>query len=129
MTVNFSGANAVIYAVTAETSFNRLISLTDTGASSVVTTLATCPNNELFRAVKFAPILNPFPAPSLGAPALADGQFTFSLTGVAGYKYVIESSSDLTNWLPLQTNTTPSTITPTNTANFSQVYFRAVYFP
>jgi hypothetical protein len=39
--VDFSGAHPVIYATTAEASTNRLVSITDTGAASTVTTLAT----------------------------------------------------------------------------------------
>jgi hypothetical protein len=129
LTVDFSGANPVIYAVTAETAANRLIAITDTGAGSAAATLATCPANELFRAVKFAPILNPFPAPSLGEVVLAGGQFSFILTGVTGYQYVIESSPDLLNWQPAQTNISPFTFTQTNAAGNAQEYFRAVHFP
>jgi hypothetical protein len=129
LAVNFIGANPVIYAVTAETAANRLIAITDTGAGSAAVTLATCPPNELFRAVKFAPALNPFPAPGLSVPTLAGGQFSFNLTGVAGYEYVIEASSDLTVWLPVQTNTAPFTFILTNAAGNAQQYFRAVCFP
>jgi hypothetical protein len=129
LTVNFSGANPVIYAVTAETAANRLIAVTDTGAGSAAVTLATCPPNELFRAVKFAPALNPFPAPGLSAATLAGGQFSFNLTGVAGYEYVIQASADLANWLPAQTNTAPFTFTLTNPAAYPRQYFRAAHFP
>ncbi len=129
LTVDFSGAFPVIYAITAETAANRLIAITDIGAGSVAVTLSTCPPLELFRAVKFAPALNPFPAPSLGAATLAGGQFTFNLTGVPGFSYVIEASSDLMNWLPLQTNTAPSGFTVINTSSPAQQYFRAVFFP
>ncbi len=129
LTVNFSGANPVIYAVTAETAANRLIAITDTGVGSVAVTLASCPPNELFRAVKFAPALNPFPAPGLSVPTFSGGQFSFNLTGVAGYEYVIETSADLAGWQPLQTNTAPFTFTLTNAAGNAQQYFRAVYFP
>jgi hypothetical protein len=129
LTVSFSGANPVIYAVTAETAGNRLIAITDKGVGSVAVTLASCPPNELFRAVKFAPALNPFPAPGLSVPTLSGGQFSFNLTGVAGYEYVIQASADLTSWLPVQTNTAPFTFTLTNATGQAQQYFRAVYFP
>jgi hypothetical protein len=129
LAVNFSGANPVIYAVTAETAGNRLIAITDTGAGSAAVTLASCPANELFRAVKFAPVLNPFPAPELRVPALTGGQFSFNLTGVAGYEYVIEASADLATWQPVQTNAAPFTFTQTNAAGYSQEYYRAVSFP
>jgi len=60
---------------------------------------------------------------------LAGGQFSFNLTGVAGYEYVIQASADLTGWQPVQTNTAPFTFTLTNAAGNAQQYFRAVYFP
>jgi hypothetical protein len=129
LTVEFSGANPVIYAVTAEAEANRLIAITDTGAASAAVTLATCPTNEWLRAVKFAPALNPFPAPELGAATLSAGQFSLNLAGVAGYEYVIEASADLMNWLPVQTNTAPFTFTLTNASGNPQQYYRAVYFP
>ncbi len=129
LTVDFSGAHPVIYAITAETASNRLIAITDTGTASFAVTLATCPSNQRFRAVKFAAILNPFPAPELGTATLTAGQLSFNVAGVAGYQYVIESSADLTNWLPLQTNAAPFIFTLTNTFSFAQQYFRAAYFP
>lgn len=53
LTVDWSGANAVIYATTSEGSgSNRLIKITDTGAGSAVTTLATSATNTAFRGVE-----------------------------------------------------------------------------
>jgi hypothetical protein len=129
LTVDFNGARPFICAVTAEMAANRLIAITDTGAASVAVTLASCPANEWFRAVKFAPALSPSLAAELSAPALAGGQFSFNVAGVAGYQYVIEASADLMNWLPLQTNTAPFVFTLTNAFASSQQYFRAAYFP
>jgi hypothetical protein len=129
LAVDFGGARPIIYAITAETVTNRLIAITDAGDGSAVVTLASCPANELFRAVKFAPALSLPAAPQLGAPELAGGKLSFNLTGVAGDSYVIESSSNLTTWLPVGTNTSPFTFVLTNAAGYSQEYFRAVYFP
>ncbi|NDC43140.1 MAG: hypothetical protein EBZ77_16595, partial [Chitinophagia bacterium] len=57
VTADFSGANPIVYATTAETSLNRLIKITDTGASSgaTATTLATAGTNTIFRGLAFAP--------------------------------------------------------------------------
>lgn len=129
LAVNFNSATPLVYAVTAETAANRLILITDAGPAAPAATLATAPPGELFRAVRFAPALNPFPAPGLSAAALAGGQFSFDLAGVAGYEYVIEASADLAAWQPAQTNTAPFTFTLTNTAAGSQRFFRAVCFP
>jgi hypothetical protein len=129
LTVDFSGARPIIYAITAETVTNRLIAITDAGEGSAVVTLASCPPNELFRAVKFGPALSLPSAPQLSAPALAGGQLSFNLTGVAGYSYAIESSTNLTAWLRVETNMAPFTFVLTNAAGNAQEYFRAVYVP
>jgi hypothetical protein len=125
LTVDFGGANPVIYAVTAETTTNRLIAITDTGAEAGAVTLAACANNELFRAVKFAPELSPFPRPELSATALSGGQFSFNLTGVPGFEYVIESSTNLRNWVSVETNIAPFAFTLTNAVAAPNEFFRA----
>jgi len=124
LTVDFSGANPVVYAITAETAANRLIAITDTGPSSPAVTLATAANNEWFRAVKFGLVLNPFPSFTLDAPQVAEGQFNFSVAGVAGYSYVIQSSTDLIGWTSLQTNTAPFTFAIPSAGGAQ--FFRAV---
>jgi hypothetical protein len=66
LAVDFSGLNPVIYATTAEATANRLITITDTGAASLATTLATASANEIFRGLEFAPVV---PEPSVAALA------------------------------------------------------------
>jgi len=56
--VDFSGANPIIYATSAEATFNRLIKITDTGSGSTATTLATAPATTIFRGISFAPVNN-----------------------------------------------------------------------
>jgi 2',3'-cyclic-nucleotide 2'-phosphodiesterase (5'-nucleotidase family) len=57
LTVDFSGIDPVIFATTSESSgSNRLIKITDTGAGSSSSTLATSPTNTAFRGVAFAPV-------------------------------------------------------------------------
>jgi len=62
LTVDWSGANPIIYATTTESSANRLIEITDAGSSSPYTTLATAPANTVFRGVDFAPSAAPEPS-------------------------------------------------------------------
>jgi hypothetical protein len=62
LAVDFSSPNPVIYATTAEATANRLITLTDTGASSTATTLATASANEIFRGLEFTPTIVPEPS-------------------------------------------------------------------
>lgn len=56
LAVDFTGPDPVIYAVTEESSANRLIKVTDTGSGSAVTTLATAAANYVFRGVDFTPV-------------------------------------------------------------------------
>jgi hypothetical protein len=62
-----------IYATTAETSANRLISVKDVGSAAAdaatLVTLGTSPTGEIFRGVDFAPVVVPEPS-SLGLSAM-----------------------------------------------------------
>ena len=62
------------------------------------------------------------------APAThASGQYALTVAGVPGYKYVVQASTDLVNWVPMQTNTAPFTFVDTNAGNFCQRFYRSVY--
>jgi hypothetical protein len=60
--VDFSGANPVIYGTTAEASANRLVEVTDAGAGSAFTVLATADANTVYRGVDFTPSQVPEPS-------------------------------------------------------------------
>jgi hypothetical protein len=55
---------------------------------------------------------------------------TFNVTvggvGIPGYNFVIECSTDLVNWQPLQTNSSPFTFTETNAFNRPLHFYRAI---
>ena len=69
------------------------------------------------------------PAATLSAANRAeDGTFSFLVTGVPGYKYVIQSSTDLSNWSSVKTNTAPFTFTD-NSPNADQKFYRSYYSP
>jgi hypothetical protein len=66
------------------------------------------------------------PSGILIAPSYsAEGVFQFNLAGAAGSNYVIEASTNLTDWIPLETNTSPFTFTDTNAVNFLLRFYRA----
>lgn len=127
LTVDFSGAQPVIYAITAESVSNRLIALTDSGTAAAAVTLATSPANELYRAVKFGPASVSLPAPTLSAPVWNGGTFSVTVGGPSGFPCVVEESGDLIKWGPVQTNTVPFAFVLTNAAG-SQ-FFRAASLP
>jgi hypothetical protein len=59
LTVDWSGAVPVLFAITEETSANRLIRIEDTGTGSAALTLATAGANTIFRGVDFTPVPEP----------------------------------------------------------------------
>jgi hypothetical protein len=67
LVVDYSGALPVLYATTTESSGNRIVSTTDTGAFGTMTDLvgAAAPANTAFRGITFAPV--PEPVSVLGA--------------------------------------------------------------
>ncbi|HEV2694839.1 MAG TPA: fibronectin type III domain-containing protein [Verrucomicrobiae bacterium] len=69
----------------------------------------------------------PVPPVALGAPARAGSQFSFSVSGATGSQYVVQASTNLVNWVSLQTNTAPFMFVDTKAACFSQRYYRTYY--
>lgn len=66
---------------------------------------------------------------TLTAAAHASGQFALTVAGATGHQYVIEASTDLVNWVPVQTNTAPFTFVDTQAGQFNQRFYRTVYIP
>jgi hypothetical protein len=70
-------------------------------------------------------------APVLTSMHMNNGSFSFSVTGSPG-KYVVQASSDLVNWTPIQTNSiaTGSTsfiFTNDSATNFVQRFYRSFF--
>jgi hypothetical protein len=75
-------------------------------------------------------VLLPAPPIMLSAPSYgANGVFQFNVVGAAGSNYVIEASTNLTDWLPLETNTSPFTFADTNAVNVPLQFYRAQPWP
>jgi hypothetical protein len=70
-------------------------------------------------------------APSLSALPAPSGQFTFRLNGQPGTPYVLQTSSNLSNWAAVSTNLLAgASMTFTNAATGSaQKFWRAVWQP
>ena len=70
----------------------------------------------------------PSAAALLGQPKRnGNGKFTFTVTGIPGYKYVVQTSTDLTHWTSLQTNVSPFVVETTPTSSEAKRFFRANY--
>jgi hypothetical protein len=55
------------------------------------------------------------------------GQFSCNISGVPGYQYIVQASSDLVNWTSVQTNTAPFTFVDNDMGQVSHRFYRAAY--
>lgn len=62
----------------------------------------------------------------LTAAGLVAGQFSFTVTGTPGVSYVVEASTNLADWFPVQTNVAPFQFVDLNPAGLSQCFYRSV---
>ncbi len=97
VTVDFSGANPVIYATTTESTANRLIKITDTGSGSTATTLATAPATTFFRGVTFTPKSSQTITPIATTATKTYGDSPYSVATTASSGLTVTYSSDNTS--------------------------------
>lgn len=81
---DFSGINPIVYATTAAGGANSLIAISDLGASSTATVLATAPNNTNFRGLAFAPCSLPLVSLISNAPICAGETLSLSSSVLGG---------------------------------------------
>jgi hypothetical protein len=62
-------------------------------------------------------------------PSSFTDSFQFTITGVPGLNYAIEASTNLVDWTPLATNSSPCTFVDDDATNFPARYYRSVYLP
>lgn len=61
---------------------------------------------------------------SLTSAIRTAGQFHFAVSGTAGAKYVVQASTNLVDWVSVQTNTAPFTFTDPDAGSYSQRFYR-----
>ena len=71
----------------------------------------------------------PSAAAMLTALPASDGRFSFSLSGVSGYQYVVQASTNLMDWVSVETNTAPFIFTDTNNVSLQSCFYRTFYLP
>ena len=57
------------------------------------------------------------------------GQFQLQVAGLPGYNYVVQASTNLVNWLSLQTNPAPFLFVDTGSGNYPCRFYRTVFVP
>ncbi|HXE41397.1 MAG TPA: hypothetical protein VN516_00125, partial [Candidatus Baltobacteraceae bacterium] len=69
-------------------------------------------------------------APSLSAAlSSTNGEFRFHISGVTGFNYTVQASTNLVDWMSLMTNVSPFDFTDWNATNYQRRFYRSVYFP
>jgi hypothetical protein len=92
-----------------------------------VTTFATGLN--LPTAIVIQPASN-FPAMTLNTFSLsASNGVQFQVAGVPGFNYAVQTSTNLIDWVPLLTNSSPFIFTDANATNSPQQFYRTLYVP
>ena len=69
-------------------------------------------------------------AATFNAFSLSDTNgFQFMITGVPGFNYAVQASTNLIDWVSLVTNASPFSFADTNTPGFQQRFYRSIYLP
>jgi hypothetical protein len=127
LAVDFSGAHPVLYATTAESVTNRLVTLVDEGPASPIVTLVTAGPNQLYRGVAFTPDADV--APQIFSAVHSTEGFRLGWTTLIGRSYTLETSGSVIhpNWLPVTNLVTTGPVayttdpTPASTTRFYRV--------
>jgi hypothetical protein len=68
-------------------------------------------------------------AATLAKAANGNSRFTLTVSGLPGHVYAVQVSSNLVDWVSLQTNKAPFAFVDTNTSRFSRRFYRSVSLP
>ena len=66
---------------------------------------------------------------TLSTAVRSGNKFSFTITGMAGETYVVQASTNLVDWISLETNAAPFLFTDTNAAGFNRRFYRVFYLP
>ena len=117
--------NSTAIPTATQSSYSRLSAQPgDAGSYSVILTNAA---GSVTSAVATLIVVVPTPPGILSAPIYetTGGVLQFNVAGDAGSNYVVESSTNLTDWIPRLTNTSPFSFTDTNAVDVLLRAYRA----
>ncbi len=63
------------------------------------------------------------------APSPDGSEFQLTISGVPGFNYVVEASTNFIEWDPILTNTSPFVLTDDDFTNYPARFYRSVYQP
>ncbi len=110
------------YVIQASTDLINWVSVeTNTAPFTFVDSAPALPQR-FYRAIELAAV-TPVAA-ALTSAKLSGGHYGLAVAGTTGALYVVQASTDLVNWVSVQTNAAPFTFVDTNTASYQQRFFR-----
>jgi Fibronectin type III domain len=123
-----SGLNNNLYVVETSSDLIHWTPVMTNSAPFTFTNAASHADHQFFRAVIFNVSTNQAPPPmaKINSPTRILGEFAFTVQGISGQRYVVQSSADLIHWTPVATNTAPFTFTTGNLNQSNQQFYRAV---
>ncbi len=120
-----AGTAGRVYVVQASTNLVNWVSLqTNTAPFVFVDTNAGSFKQRFYRTYDQALYAAAMTPATLAAPASSGAQFSFTVTGATGQQYVVQASTNLINWVSLQTNAAPFVFVDTNVGSFKQRFYR-----
>lgn len=132
-------AGYIIYYGTASRSYSHLVVA---GLAARVTITGLAPGTTYYFAATTLDLLGnesgfsnevrytvPVTAAGLTPLAGLGGQFSLAVSGDAGQKYVVQGSTNLVDWISLETNTAPFQFTDASAGGFPERFYRALYLP
>jgi Bacterial Ig domain/Fibronectin type III domain len=93
------------------------VSVINTNAVSSISSTSNLRNNVT---------IEPPPAATLTQATYENGQYGFNVSDASGSQYVIQASTNLVDWVSVETNTAPFTFVDVSAGQFSQRFYRAV---
>jgi pectate lyase len=115
--------NATLDATGGVFSWRPLIS--QAGTTNLITVKVTDNGTPNLSATQSFNVIVSAPAqPQMPAFGLNNGQFILTITGDIGPDYIVQASTNLTDWAGIFTNPMPFTWTDTGTSNFNQRFYR-----
>ena len=76
-----------------------------------------------------ATYVTPAAPATLTSATRSGGQFSFTVEGLAGGTYVVQASTNLLDWVSVQTNTAPFVFTDNDAESFNQRFYRTFSSP
>jgi hypothetical protein len=99
------------------------VTLNNAGTYAVVVT------NSVGSTTSSSAVLTIYPtaAAELNSPSISTSQFQFIVSGVPGYSYAVQSSTNLIDWTSFETNTAPFFFEDTNGLASPYLFYRVVH--